>query len=159
MDKRELTAYHEAGHAVIAYRFGHRFENLSIKPEKKRSGFFRPWKKTDNAEHEVLMLFAGDAAQKHFCPNDKSNPSISDYRRIWHLTDSKRPEAYPELMAKAKKLVVENWAQIQAVAEALLETDLLNDGLVAVIIEAVDNGDNWRKQTAWMVHKEWDYGD
>lgn len=41
--KFKRSAYHEAGHAVIGFRFGCNYADINIIPEKKRDGVFRPW--------------------------------------------------------------------------------------------------------------------
>jgi len=149
------TAHHEAGHAVIGYRFGLGLADVTIKPGKNRNGFVGFWKEFKTTEQEALTLLAGHAAQKYFHPDDKSEPSISDYRRLWSITESMQSVEYRELFLTVDRLVAENETQIQAVAEALLECETLEAGLFACIIDDVDSGLDWRKNKALGCFKEY----
>src|SRR5205085_199799 len=62
------TAYHEAGHAVMALALGRPVQRVSIKPLDRRlghceikKGTFRPIK--DTLETEILILLGGPAAE------------------------------------------------------------------------------------------------
>jgi hypothetical protein len=52
--RRERNAYHEAGHAVIGYRFGLRWGDVAIKYVKEGTGCIRRW-------FEVIDIQAPDA--------------------------------------------------------------------------------------------------
>jgi ATP-dependent Zn protease len=67
-DPRVMTAYHEAGHAVVAITVGRAIQKVSIIPNKTRlgaceikKGRFQP--SNDWLEDEVLILFGGVAAE------------------------------------------------------------------------------------------------
>ena len=156
MDRKRLerTAYHEAGHAVVGYRFGHRFGEISIKPDKRRLGYCRFLCNLDNPEHRILVLLAGHAAQKAYDPDDKSDPSVTDYRQVWCLSEGMPTGAYLEMFSKADRLVSENMKHIQAIAEALMECETLDGGVWADIIDAVDKGEDWKQSPSWIVTKE-----
>lgn len=147
--ERETIAYHEAGHAVAGYRFGQRFAELSIRPSSSERGFCRFFDRMKNPKHEALVSFAGHAAQRYFWPEDRTPPSRSDFRNIRYFVNSMSSGEYRALMMEAKILVAANWPQVNAVAEGLLEAEFLQGDLFAKIIEAVDNGDDWRQIPAW----------
>lgn len=161
MGVKELTrtAYHEAGHAVIGYRFGLCFGEITIIPDGKRNGLCSFWGGLDEAKPEkaILILFAGDAAQKMYDPDDKSNPSISDYRLVWRISDdfSIKPEQYNQLLQEAKNMVSANLKQIQAVADALMKAKRMESGIYVHIIKCVDNGQDWEKTPEWEVCLQW----
>src|SRR5947207_13643574 len=67
----ELTAYHEAGHAVMALVLGRPVDHVSIRPDARRLGHcefrkpvFRPTE--DWLEREMLISLAGPAAESLF---------------------------------------------------------------------------------------------
>jgi len=151
----EHTAYHEAGHTVIAYRLGIISSMTSIIPDKKRAGFFRADISKIPDSQKILILLSGDVAQKHYDPADVSDPSITDYRMVWKLSENMPPEEYMSLKSQAKSMVSDNFKQIQAIAEAVLETKIIGQCLGKFIIDAVDNRQDWRKTEAWICHKEW----
>jgi hypothetical protein len=153
---RERTAYHEAGHAVIGYRFGLRWGDVGIKATKERTGSIRRWFEVIDIKRRILVLLAGHAAIMAFEPAYKGLPSMSDYREVWRLCDSisMSAEDYHKLFIELDALVAENSKQIQAVAEALMECDTLDSGLFSHIIELVDEGKDWRQSTTWIVHKQ-----
>ncbi len=151
----EHTAYHEAGHTVIAYRFGIIHGETNIFSNKNKAGVFRADISKLQDSQKILILLAGDAAQKIYDPNDKTDPSISDHKMVWKLSENMPPEEYISLQSQAKSMVSDNFQQIQAIAEAVLETKIIGQYLGKFIIDAVDNGENWRKTEAWICHKEW----
>jgi len=148
--ERETAAYHEAGHAVIGYRFGQRFAELSIRPSQSERGFCRFFGRLKNPKHEALVSFAGHASQILLFPEDQRPPSRPDFRSVRHIVNSMSAEEYKALVMQAKILIAANWPQVRAVAEGLLEAELMQGNLFAAIIEAVDNGDDWRQIPAWI---------
>jgi len=149
------SAYHEAGHAVIGYRFGHRFAEISVVPNSKyNTGHCRFFFELDNPHSRCLVLLAGHAAQKAYDPDDMSDPSITDYREVWRLSDAMPVGTYPKLLSEAEHLVRENRNQIQGVAEALMECRVLDGGIFAVIIDCIDKGIDWRQSPEWVVHMQ-----
>lgn len=149
---KKVVAYHEAGHAVVGYRFGHRFADISIYSSKEKEGFCQFFSGLNNAKHAALVLMAGHAAEIHLCQNGLKKPSRSDHRKICQLTGSMPSSEFKKLLKEADDLVAANWSQIQAVAEGLLEAGSIKGGMFAEIIEAVDNGKKWRQLPAWISH-------
>lgn len=76
ISNRTATAYHEAGHAVMALMLGRPIEKVTITPAKLQTGGQRlgackiqkgrskPTK--DSVEDDVLILLAGMVAESHF---------------------------------------------------------------------------------------------
>ena len=68
MDKKTLTAYHEAGHAVMALLMGRSVQKVSVIPSQNRLGACtlqkgRAKQVQDKLEAEMLILLAGMAAE------------------------------------------------------------------------------------------------
>ena len=66
--RKELTAYHEAGHAVMALLMGRSVQKVSIIPSQNRLGAVtiqkgRSKQVQDKLEAEMLILLAGMAAE------------------------------------------------------------------------------------------------
>jgi hypothetical protein len=154
--RRERNAYHEAGHAVIGYRFGLRWGDVAIKYVKEGTGCIRRWFEVIDIKHRMLVLLAGHAAIMVFDPSYKGFPPMNDYRVVWRLCDAigMSAEDYRNLFIEVDGLVAANRKPIQAVAEALLECETLESGLFAQIVERVDQGDDWRQSTPWLVQQE-----
>lgn len=149
LDKK-IVAYHEAGHAVVGYRFGQRFADLSIYLIKDKEGSCQFFSGLNNPKHAALVLMAGHSAEIHLCQNGLKKPSRSDHRKICQLTSSMSTAEFKKLLKESDDLVAANWHQIQAVAEGLLEAGTIKGAMFAEIIEAVDNGENWRQLPAWI---------
>ena len=92
----QATAYHEAGHAVVALALGRAVQRVSILPDRERlgqcefkKGLFRP--SEDWLEREILIALGGIAAEaRHtgdadqYCiprtdPSGTSNPRSNRY--------------------------------------------------------------------------------
>lgn len=147
---RKIVAYHEAGHAVIGYRFGQRYADLAIFSLQDKEGFCQFFSGLSNPRHTALVLLAGHAAEIHLCQNGPEKPSRSDHRKISQLTGSMTTSEFKDLLKEAEGLIAANWHQIQAVAEGLLEAGTIRGGLFAEIIEAVDNDKDWRQLPSWI---------
>ena len=115
--EREIVAYHEAGHAIIARKLGVPVACVTIEPFEGRSGIM--WHgKADDPETEILIAMAGPFAeaqftgQRLFCAGD-------DEAGIG-LALSRLPEPRESYGAKAAALVRGNWDDIEAIAIELL---------------------------------------
>src|SRR5262245_53569141 len=81
----EVTAYHEAGHAVVALALGRPVDRVSILPDRVnlglcefRKGVFRP--SEDWVEREILIALAGPAAEAQFTGDYAWDGAARDYR-------------------------------------------------------------------------------
>ncbi len=96
---RLATAYHEAGHAVMAILLDRPIQKVTIEPakmlagglrlgscqlQKKRAKGSRDW-----LEDEVLILFAGMVAEAHFTGKHCTVGTSTDLRSIRRLIQSR----------------------------------------------------------------------
>jgi hypothetical protein len=154
-----LVAYHEAGHAVIASRFGLlRKKGASIVPENSSSGRVHPraGRGVDGytssgqaqllAERHVMMCMAGIEAQRRHNPRSvrpRHFASDRDQAIDWLGTicefNSDQFAAYWKLLQiRTRDMVHAHWWRIEAVAARLLVSKTLTgDQIREVIQEAV----------------------
>jgi ATP-dependent Zn protease len=143
---KKIVAYHEAGHAVVAWRLGRRPAAVSVRAAGRNLGRVvmrtralepdssRNWCRNEEA---IVIALAGPLAQRRQAPR-------SDWRQKKHRT-SPRPDrgtdfdlfnellcrqhysrtvrtAYDKYVrARTQELVNANWLAIERVAQALLE--------------------------------------
>lgn len=134
-----MTAYHEAGHAVVAICVGRAIQKVSIIPNKTRlgaceikKGRFQPT--GDWLEDEVLILFAGVAAEAKVTRKYDWQGADQDMRNVRRLTlsragDELRAEKLERrLLAKTEHLLSDEstWKVVQQIAEALLEKETIS---------------------------------
>jgi ATP-dependent Zn protease len=134
-----MTAYHEAGHAVVAICVGRAIQKVSIIPNKTRlgaceikKGRFQPT--GDWLEDEVLILLAGVAAEAKFTGRYDWQGADQDMRNVRRLTlsragDELRAEKLERrLLAKTEHLLSDEstWKVVQQIAEALLEKETIS---------------------------------
>src|SRR5262245_23920603 len=70
MNDLRHTAYHEAGHAVIAFRLGYEMEKVTIKPSRGSLGRYF-CKDRPLAPDDIRIAFAGALAEALVNPNDE----------------------------------------------------------------------------------------
>ncbi len=150
------TAYHEAGHALVAYMERIRIKRVTIKPGETYSGgivtkpcvdssveYDNSRKQTVRVERAVRVLLAGAAAQRRFSPHGYRHFHGESDRHgainlISYLTrTSEETAAYFKLLniqAKNKIKVPWVWAAIQALAEALLSHETISGKRARAII-------------------------
>src|SRR5687768_16582917 len=73
-NSKESTAYHEAGHAVVALALGRPVDQVSILPDRERLGVCKFCKRVyrpseDWVEREILIALGGIAAEARFTGN------------------------------------------------------------------------------------------
>ena len=156
-DEETLTAYHEAGHAVIGYLLGGRIESVCLGDDgddelPRRFGDCRVnWGPVDpradwQLQREILTLLAGPVAEMIY-RGEKLHPAVfGPWTEDWRLafergagiaTDPRRrTRALEELIAHLHSRMKADpyWAAIAAVADQLLahefmEEDALSDTL------------------------------
>lgn len=134
------TAYHEAGHAVVALALGRPIERISIVPGKTHAGLaslgrchiqkgrFRPTK--DWLEDEILILFAGMAAEAQVTGDYCTAGARQDLLAVRRFVESRtgggeRQVARLErrLLDKTEHLLADeaNWKAVEAIVGQLLE--------------------------------------
>lgn len=143
------TAYHEAGHAVVAQLVGLPFIDVSLVQTETEFGRL----KIDSAhtkhggdllQKQAMVGLAGYLAERTFDP--KSDPAgmgqSADFTAVANLLGhSWRDHAEWKQLVGAirvmtEKLVQDNWPAIESVAKALLSRESLTAAEVAVVIES-----------------------
>ncbi len=153
LEARRATAYHEAGHAVVAMCVGRSLEKVTITPGqtqvgmstlghcKVQKGRGRPSK--DALEDEVLILFAGMAAEaKHTGEYCRAGAS-QDLRLIRKLISSRNTgerqieRLERRLLDKTENLLEDEnvWLAVERVADLLVEQETISGRAVRHIYE------------------------
>jgi hypothetical protein len=129
----EATAYHEAGHAVMALALGRPVAYVSVLPTRQFLGtcefgkaVFRP--SEDWLEREMLIALAGLAAEARFSGDYAWDGAARDRDYAEDLalqragTARKASRLLRRILSKAEHLLAqeENWRAIEAMAAELL---------------------------------------
>lgn len=132
------TAYHEAGHAVLALFLGRPIQRVSILPSQQRlghceiqKGAFRPNK--DALETDLLILLAGVAAEARRTGHYNWNAARQDLRDVRRLAEmravgEKSIERLERRMLDKTEHLLDQpgvWSAIEQIAaELLLKTTI-----------------------------------
>lgn len=143
---RQATAYHEAGHAVAAWRLRIGIKSVSIEAQDCSAGrlhFSSPidittldYDSTDRTrmrvERQIIIALAGPQAQRRYAPRSmRAWHSVGDYETagslaLWLNGDGETASAYLKwLELSAAKLVASNWWLVDLMARELLERGTL----------------------------------
>lgn len=130
-----LTAYHEAGHAVIALELGRTVNEVSILPGAKRLGYCEMAKGTgkrlkDALETDVLILLAGLAAEAKVSGRYSPSAATEDLEMARRLMFTRAGNArqtqrlLERMLDKVEHLMSaeSTWAAITSIAEELLKS-------------------------------------
>jgi ATP-dependent Zn protease len=148
---KELAAYHEAGHAVVAHTLGVEVEGVSIVQDQGSSGHTttpRP-DNVDSSDEEVsadlekhLITGVAGAASEELLTEELSDLRGKDLEGVAKLLMGLEDAGAPvqadseEALDKAKSILRDNWGSVQALAEALLEHEELDrEGVLAVLAQ------------------------
>ena len=127
------TAYHEAGHAVVALSLGRPVQRVSIEPKQMRlgrcelqKGRFKP--SQDLLETEILILLGGPAAEARHTGRYDWGGASQDLRDVRSLTQrraaSERQVERLErrMLDKAEHILDQPgiWQAVQRIADELL---------------------------------------
>jgi ATP-dependent Zn protease len=149
MNKEEkATAYHEAGHALAAYRFGHYGGRITIVPNGDRVGRSlseAEWGDGSTDIEQIIVLFAGLASESKYNADANKLGSSDDDEKAADLLE-RTNETESSLRKKAKELIDKNWQIIEAIAEKLFIHKTLEDDEWQIIIDAFDEGDDWEEK-------------
>jgi ATP-dependent Zn protease len=139
MDRRadgtqeQATAYHEAGHAVVALALGRPVAGVSIRPDREALGLcqfgkavFRP--SEDWVEREILIALAGLAAEARHTGEYAWDAAGRDWRYAASLAadragnDRKAQRLLRRHLAKVENVLGrdENWRAVERMAAELL---------------------------------------
>ena len=135
-DRRDVTAYHEAGHAVAALVLGRPVSWVSIRPDRKYLGVcafakavFRP--SEDWVEREAVIALAGPAAEAGFTGELDWAGAAHDYDYAFDLArgrggDEKRADRLVKRwLAKADHLLGrgDTWDAVERIAAELVRLE------------------------------------
>lgn len=151
--ERIRTAYHEAGHGVIAYRFGHYGDRISIKSDGENSGSAQTEAESCDGStdrEQIVVLFAGLTAERVHDAGADPRGAAGDEERAVKLLRFQPNGAEKELRAQTAELVKKNWREIEAVATALVESETIDADEWSIIVDALDEGKDWREALITM---------
>jgi ATP-dependent Zn protease len=128
----EATAYHEAGHAVIALALGRPVQRVSILPDREhlgqcafRKAVFRP--SEDWLEREILIALGGIAAEARHTGHYAWHGAHRDRQYVRRLAVQRAGERQAgrlerRLLAKAEHLLDQagHWPAVELIAAELL---------------------------------------
>lgn len=153
----KATAYHEAGHAVMAVSLGRSIHKATIVSAKLQTGGVRlgavkmdqgrSKASQDWLEDEVLILFAGMVAEAHFTGSYCPKGAASDLRAIESLlstranTERQFEKLHRRLLDKTEYILSDEVHEkaIASVAEQLLEHETIKGRLVKHFLnQAID---------------------
>lgn len=135
----EATAYHEAGHAVMALALGRPIQRVSILPNQLRLGLcefkkgsFKPTH--DAIETEILILLGGLAAEARHTDDYAWDGASGDLRIVRKLTEMRAGSARQvarlerRMLDKTEHLLDQpgHWEAVTRIAAELLKTPQLS---------------------------------
>lgn len=130
----ELTAYHEAGHAVMALLMGRSVQKVSIIPSQNRLGAVtmqkgRSKQVQDKLEADILILLAGMAAEGRKSGQYNLGGAKQDLQMVEKLALSRagNPKQATKLIQKTLDKTQHilsqkaNWLAVKKIAQELVE--------------------------------------
>lgn len=128
----EVTAYHEAGHAVIALALGRTIHKVSVLPNRERMGevrFAKGAKPTDDwVEREILIALGGMAAEARHTGTYAMDEAAQDLRFVRKLAlerkSDRQVERYEQRMLdKTEYMLADegNWKAVELIAAELMK--------------------------------------
>jgi len=155
-DELRATAYHEAGHAVMAIALGRNIQKATIASAQmtantKRLGAVKMQKgrsksTNDALEDEVLILFAGMVAESQVTGKHCERGAASDLRAVGRIlqtrarTEKQLEKLHRRLLEKTEHILSDaiHSKAIQWVAEALIEKESISGRLVKHFINQAE---------------------
>jgi hypothetical protein len=163
----EATAYHEAGHLVVAWTEGAAISRVSIVPERERAGFvhhspimgrFNPeWDNSPQVrirgERLIRVCLAGPIAQRRFNPRSwRHYHGESDHEKATDVilrlaAPGEHANTYMRLLRiEAKMAVNQHWAMIGALAAELIERRKMTGAEATAFIRS------WQRDASYRPH-------
>ena len=163
--KNIRTAYHEAGHAVMACHFEIEFENVSIilnndegywgcfqiqYGEGKKIEQFDDKEKRTIIEKYVMIILAGEIAEFLLTRRHRLHDSLSDYFEAYKLIlnlcissdkfdpDNRETELYMKWLSERCKIILkapQNWCAVEALAHDLMKGEIIRGREAVEIIK------------------------
>ena len=134
----QATAYHEAGHAVVALALGRPVQRVSVLPDRARLGHceFKKGKykpSEDWLEREILIALGGVAAEARLTGDYAWDGAARDHRYVHGLAVQRAGERQAarliqRLLAKAEHVLAHegNWRSVELIAAELLERGVIS---------------------------------
>ncbi|MBY0459612.1 MAG: hypothetical protein K2V38_20020 [Gemmataceae bacterium] len=127
----EVTAYHEAGHAVIALALGRTIHKVSVLPNRERLGevrFSKGARPTDDwVEREILIALAGMAAEARHTGTYSHDEATQDLRFVRRLALERKSERQVEryeqrMLDKVEYMLADegHWKAVELIVAELL---------------------------------------
>jgi ATP-dependent Zn protease len=127
------TAYHEAGHAVMALALDRPVQRVSVRPDRELLGVchfgksvYRP--SEDWVEREILIALAGIAAEARFTGNYDWHAAGKDEKYVRRLAVERAGERRAErlqrrLLARAEHIIGQegHWRAVEEIAAELMK--------------------------------------
>jgi ATP-dependent Zn protease len=129
----EVTAYHEAGHAVIALALGRTVHKVSVLPNQLRLGECRFGKGNARAtddwlEREILIALGGMAAEARFTGTYATDEAKEDLRFVRRLALERKSDRAVEryeqrMLGKVEYMLAEEgtWKAVESIAAELMK--------------------------------------
>jgi hypothetical protein len=149
---REISAHHEAGHAVVALAFGVPVRRASIKSRGSSYGrVIVPDLPNVCNRVQLFILFAGPFAHKRFAPTSDwlTDDLVIAQKMIFGTsgTEATKEKRLAHVVDYAEQIVDYLWADIKVVAKALLKYETLTGDEIAAAIRAARRKSGRRRRT------------
>lgn len=121
----ERTAYHEAGHAVVAHFVGAPVMSLSIVPTGIEEGRLFMGKGQLDGDKQLAIGYAGREAEllatgTHSDGCEMDLLTIQLACNVWFVDERDRDEAMESAQEDARNILQKHWPAVEALAQALL---------------------------------------
>ena len=154
---KKLTAYHEAGHAVMALLMGRSVQKVSIIPSQNRLGAVtiqkgRSKQVQDKLEAEMLILLAGMAAEAKISGQYNLQGASQDLRLAEKLAMSRAGNTRQatkfihKMLDKTQHLLSKKytWAAVKAIAKELQMSEYISGRAAKHHLEIAQSNKNSR---------------
>jgi hypothetical protein len=152
---RELRAYHEAGHAVAAFRLGSRVHGISVAdadllrrcdggPADDEIDAAVRSRDRGRTERIVILLCVGVIAEQRCAGRRARQDGSPDLQRARELlsrlyagSTEQQAAYYAWLFVRAKDLIDAHWTDVQALAQQLLDVERMSSRLAGTFLKAL----------------------
>ncbi len=144
VDSATATAFHEAGHAVVAFSFGCQIKKVTITPGHDWLGQYRlglcelQQGRSANArnrlDEQIVILFAGMVAEAHFMGRSCEHAASDDLRVIRRLlcdragSEKQHEKLHRRLLARTEHLMEDDGIElaVKMIADELLQKQTIS---------------------------------
>lgn len=145
------TAYHEAGHAVVATLLGFQFQHVTIAPDEDYLGsvLYERYTMFLNVGHRayakdlrdyLVANRAGPLAEERHTGHWNEDGASSDdqhfWSMLWRMYGERQDRHARDLTRQARQLVSAHWPSIERVARALIEEKTIQFDAVERLIQS-----------------------